>query len=50
MSPNRPTWKSEPRGDGSRFKAQTQLTLRVDEAELNKPVVETLFIWERVTK
>jgi len=26
------------------------LTLRVDDAELNKPLVETLFIWERVTK
>jgi len=26
------------------------MTLRVDAAELTKPVVETLFIWERVTK
>ena len=32
------------------FQGPNQLTLRVDEAELNKPVVETLFIWERVTK
>jgi len=26
------------------------MTLRVDAAELATPVVETLFIWERVTK
>ena len=32
------------------FQGPNQLTLRVDDAELNKPIVETLFIWERVTK
>lgn len=32
------------------FQGPNQLTLRVDDAELNKPVVETLFVWERVTK
>ena len=32
------------------FQGPDRLTLRVDEAELNKPVVETLFIWERVAK
>jgi len=26
------------------------MTVRVDAADLTKPVVETLFIWERVTK
>ena len=30
------------------FQGPDKLTLRVDDAELNKPVVETLFIWERV--
>ena len=28
----------------------TSMTLRVDTAELTTPVVETLFVWERVTK
>ena len=32
------------------FQGPDRMTLRVDAAELNKPVVETLFIWERVTK
>jgi hypothetical protein len=32
------------------FQGTDRLTLRVDAAELTKPVVETLFIWERVTK
>jgi len=32
------------------FQGPDRLTLRVDAAELSKPVVETLFIWERVTK
>jgi hypothetical protein len=32
------------------FQGPDRLTLRVDAAELTKPVVETLFIWERVTK
>ena len=27
----------------------TSMTLRVDAAELTTPVVETLFVWERVT-
>jgi len=30
------------------FQGPDRLTLRVDDAELNKPVVETLFVWERV--
>ena len=30
------------------FQGPDHLTLRVDDAELNRPVVETLFIWERV--
>jgi hypothetical protein len=30
------------------FQGSSRLTLRVDDAELTKPVVETLFIWERV--
>ena len=32
------------------FRGPDRMTLRVDAAELTKPVVETLFIWERVTK
>ena len=32
------------------FQGPDRMTLRVDDAELTKPVVETLFIWERVTK
>jgi hypothetical protein len=32
------------------FQGPDRMTLRVDAAELTKPVVETLFIWERVTK
>lgn len=32
------------------FQSENQMTLRVDAAELAKPVVETLFVWERVTK
>ena len=32
------------------FQGPDRLTLRVDAAELTKPIVETLFIWERVTK
>ena len=32
------------------FQGPDQLTLRVDAAELRQPVVETLFVWERVTK
>ena len=32
------------------FQGSDRMTLRVDAAELTKPVVETLFIWERVTK
>jgi hypothetical protein len=32
------------------FQGPDRMTLRVDAAELNKPVLETLFIWERVTK
>jgi hypothetical protein len=32
------------------FQGPDRLTLRVDAAELLKPVVETLFIWERVSK
>ena len=32
------------------FQGPDRLTLRVDAAELTAPVVETLFIWERVTK
>lgn len=32
------------------FQGADRMTLRVDSAELTKPVVETLFIWERVTK
>jgi len=32
------------------FQGADRMTLRVDAAELTKPVVETLFIWERVTK
>ena len=32
------------------FQGSDRMTLRVDDAELTKPVVETLFIWERVTK
>ena len=31
------------------FQGADRMTLRVDAAELTKPVVETLFIWERVT-
>jgi len=30
------------------FQGPDRMTLRVDDAELNKPVVETLFIWDRV--
>jgi hypothetical protein len=32
------------------FQGPDRLTLRVDAAELRQPVVETLFVWERVTK
>jgi hypothetical protein len=32
------------------FQDADRMTLRVDAAELTKPVVETLFVWERVTK
>jgi len=32
------------------FQDSDRMTLRVDAAELTRPVVETLFIWERVTK
>ena len=32
------------------FQDPDHMTLRVDAAELTKPVVESLFIWERVTK
>ena len=32
------------------FQGPDRMTLRVDSAELTKPVVETLFIWERVAK
>ena len=32
------------------FQGSDRMTLRVDAAELAKPVVETLFVWERVTK
>ena len=32
------------------FQGPDRLTLRVDAAELRQPIVETLFIWERVTK
>ena len=32
------------------FQGPDRMTLRVDAAELTNPVVETLFIWERVTK
>ena len=32
------------------FEGADRMTLRVDDAELTKPVVETLFIWERVKK
>ena len=32
------------------FQGSDRMTLRVEAAELTKPVVETLFIWERVTK
>ena len=32
------------------FQGPDRMTLRVDAAELTRPVVETLFIWERVTK
>ena len=32
------------------FQGPDRMTLRVDPAELTKPVVETLFIWDRVTK
>jgi hypothetical protein len=32
------------------FQGRDRMTLRVDPGELTKPVVETLFIWERVTK
>ena len=31
------------------FQGPDRMSLRVDAAELTKPVVETLFIWERVT-
>ena len=30
------------------FQGPDRMTLKIDTAELNKPVVETLFIWERV--
>jgi len=32
------------------FQGPNRMALKVDAAELNKPVVETLFVWERVTK
>ena len=32
------------------FQGADRMTLRVDASELTSPVVETLFIWERVTK
>ena len=32
------------------FQGSDRMTLRVDPAELTKPVVESLLIWERVTK
>ena len=32
------------------FQGPDRMTLRVDAAELTDPVVETLFIWERVAK
>ena len=32
------------------FQGPDRLTLKVDAGELTAPVVETLFIWERVTK
>jgi hypothetical protein len=32
------------------FEGPDRLTLRVDAAELRQPAVETLFVWERVTK
>src|SRR4051812_44549369 len=32
------------------FQGPDRMTLRVDAAELTEPVVETLFIWERVTE
>jgi hypothetical protein len=32
------------------FQGRDRMILRVDDAELTKPVVETLFIWERVTR
>jgi hypothetical protein len=32
------------------FQGPDRMTLRVDAAELTSPVVETLFVWERVTK
>ena len=32
------------------FQDPDHMTLRVDAAELTKPVVESLFVWERVTK
>lgn len=32
------------------FQGSDRMTLRVDDAELAKPVVESLFAWQRVTK
>ena len=32
------------------FQGPDRMTLRVDAAELTDPVVETLFVWERVAK
>ena len=32
------------------FQGPDRLTVRVDAAELRQPIVETLFVWERVTK
>ena len=32
------------------FQGRDRMSLRVDPSELNPPVVETTFVWERVVK
>jgi hypothetical protein len=32
------------------FEGMNRMSLRVDSSELNPPVVETTFVWERVVK